>query len=69
MTYVKNIEVKYRGFEIIKVEHSTYGTMFYKIHKDGEQESSLCLASHKAAKNVIDTHINNIKKQSLLWNS
>lgn len=48
----------YRGYEIMQYVYGVGDyTEYYFISKNGERESILCLSSIKAARNVIDTHI------------
>lgn len=48
----------YRGYEIMQYVYGVGAyTEYYFISKNGERESTLCLSSIKAARNVIDTHI------------
>lgn len=48
---------KYRGFEIMANYHYAGFTEYYYIAQDKEPVSTIALATPKAAKNVIDTHI------------
>ena len=50
----------YRGYEIIRnIAHGLYygDTDFYRIREGGEYATMMAMASAKACRNVIDTHL------------
>lgn len=59
----------YKGYEIRKFS-GTFGgyTDYFYIAKNGERVSQLCLCSPQAAKNVINTHLENQHIEQLFQN-
>jgi len=55
------ILAEYLGYDIYQINSSTHGSQYFCVMVDG-QLSTLALATIKAAKNVIDTHIKNLKR-------
>ncbi|MES2382371.1 MAG: hypothetical protein V4538_15095 [Bacteroidota bacterium] len=54
--YFKNVDT-YNGFDIVHYIRQGGETDYFYIAKDGERFSGMYMASPKACKNVIETHL------------